>query len=60
MNVRMYDAVDKLWAKMEIKEPEIHQKSTEENNNIYADLAWWKRAALFLEKPRPDPIYVYH
>ena len=34
MNVRMYDAVDKLWAKMELKEPEIHQKSTEENNNI--------------------------
>ena len=24
MNVRMYDAVEKLWAKMEIKEPEIH------------------------------------
>ena len=60
MIVRMYDAVEKLWTKMEIKEPEIHQKSTEENNYIFADHAWWKRAALFLENPRPDPTYVYH
>ena len=59
MNVRMYDAVDKLWTKMEIKEPEIHRKSTEENDNIFDDHRWWKRAALFLENPRPDSIYVY-
>ena len=59
MNVRMYDAVEKLWTKIEIKEPDIHQKSTEENNIISADHAWWKRAALFLESPRPDPIYVH-
>ena len=26
MNVRMYDAVEKLWTKIETKEPEIHRK----------------------------------
>ena len=59
MNVRMYDAVEKLWTKIGTKELEIHRKSTEENNNIIDDHRWWKRAALFLENPRPDPIYVY-
>ena len=57
LNTRYYDAVDKLWSKMELKENEIHRKSTEENNNIFADHYWWKRAALYLERPRPNPIY---
>ena len=59
MNVCMYDAVEKLWTKIETKEPEIHRKFTKEINNIIDDHRWWKRTALFLENPRPDPIYVY-
>ena len=40
MNVRLYDVVAKLWTKIEIKEPDIHRKSTEKNNNIFADHVW--------------------
>ena len=58
MNIRCYNAVDKLWTKMEIKEPRIHQQSTEENNNEFNDHLWWKRTALFLERRIPEPRYV--
>ena len=58
INIRFYNAVDKLWTKMELKEPAIHQQSTAENNNIFSDHRWWKRTALYLERRIPDPIGV--
>ena len=56
MNVLMYDAVEKLWTKMEIKEPEIHQKSTEENNNIFAIMHGGKELLSSWKIQDPTPL----
>ena len=57
MNVRLYKAAKKLWDKMALKEQQLHNRSTIENNIAFRDHYWWKRVALALEGGEPDPIY---
>ena len=58
INVRMYNAVNKLWRKMEVKDEELCNKSMRENNDQFLGHRWWKRTALFLEDGEPEPLYV--
>ena len=58
INVRMYNAVNNLWRKMEVKDEELYNNQCGENNDQFLDHRWWKRTALYLENGEPEPIYV--
>ena len=58
MNIRLFKAADKLWNKIEIKEPILYNSSLAENLNNLKDHNWWPRAADLISKGRPTPIYV--
>ena len=57
INVRLHNTLDKLWLKIEEKEPEIYQHSEIENRNNFSDHNWWLRAANTVAKGAPAPIY---
>ena len=57
MNVRLYRRLEKLWQKIEEKEPELHERSMRENHSLFADHKWWTRAATIVEAGMPDPMY---
>ena len=57
INVRLYNAADKLWNKFSEKEPEIQNRSRIENQNNVKDHSWWPRAAKRIAAGMPEAIY---
>ena len=57
MNVRLYEAAEKIWNKMSDKENELYEKSNNENLDNLRDHFWWQRVALLLSEQIPEPIY---
>ena len=46
------------WERFMNLEPDLCNRSERENNLLFDDHHWWKRAALAYSKDPPTPIYV--
>ena len=57
INIRLYNAADKLWRKFSEKEPEIQNRSRIENQNNIKDHSWWPRSAKRVEAGVPMAKY---
>ena len=59
INLRMNKRGNKTWEKFMILDPELAEKSMEENENLNKkDHYWWRRIANSINDNEPDPIYV--
>ena len=58
INVRFHNRGKKTWQKLARTEPDLVQRSTNENeNNEFKDHYWWRRIASSIQDEEPDPIY---
>ena len=59
INLRMHKRGSKTWEKFTIAEPQLAERSTEENqNHDNKDHYWWRRVAGSITDDKPAPIYV--
>ena len=59
INVRLAARLDKTWCKIEEKQQELHERSTQANNNGTRDHAWWPRAGRVAALDPPEPLYTH-
>ena len=59
-NTRLHRRGQKIWEKLCIDQPDLTNRSRNENqNNNSCDHYWWKRIGAEIENETPEPIYVY-
>ena len=60
INVRFHRRAQKTWEKLERLEPDLVNRSLQENNDRHRrDHYWWRRIAADIENDIPEPVYVY-
>ena len=59
-NIRLKQRGQKIWEKLCICEPELTDRSRDENENMDLQDHYWRRIASDIENDIPDPIYVYN
>ena len=57
INIRLYQATEKLWNKLLVKDPILCNSSLAENYNNLKDHNWWPRTANLITKGNPLPMY---
>ena len=56
INMRLYQATEKLWNKLLVKDPILCNSSLAENYNL-KDHNWWPRTTNLITKGNPLPMY---
>ena len=57
INVRLSTRLAKLWNKLELSHPDLHQRSIAANDNDLRDHFWWPRAGGVATLDPPEPLY---
>ena len=57
INERLYNRLQRSWDHFAIKEEETYNRSLNENNDMFRDHNWWRRAGLKCIEDPPVPFY---
>ena len=55
--IRLDARMEKLWNRIERKEPVLYETTTRLNQRNNRDHAWWPRTASKVNQGPPDPIF---